>query len=114
MGMVLVFIAWRERRFNRDTQKEMQLGSAMQIGPYTLVLQSADSRPERNFTAQRMIIEVMRDNKPLMMLYPEKRRFVTTVRMDDGGDLLDAEGRFIRGFCWAEPGYATPGHSRVF
>jgi cytochrome c-type biogenesis protein CcmF len=26
-----------------------------------------------------MIIEVMRDNKPLMMLYPEKRRFVTTV-----------------------------------
>jgi hypothetical protein len=28
-----------------------------------------------------MIIEVLRDNKPLMMLYPEKRRFVTTLRM---------------------------------
>jgi cytochrome c-type biogenesis protein CcmF len=57
----------------------MQLGSTMQIGPYTLVLQSVDSRPERNYTAQRMIIEVMRDNKPMMMLYPEKRRFLTTV-----------------------------------
>jgi cytochrome c-type biogenesis protein CcmF len=79
MGMVLVFIGLAGAALNRDTQKEMQLGSAMQIGPYTLVLQSADSRPERNFTAQRMIIEVMRDNKPLMMLYPEKRRFVTTV-----------------------------------
>jgi cytochrome c-type biogenesis protein CcmF len=79
MGMVLVFIGLAGAAFNRDTQKEMQLGSTMQIGPYTLVLQSTDSRPERNYTAQRMIIEVMRDNKPLMMLYPEKRRFVTTV-----------------------------------
>src|SRR2546422_260325 len=79
MGMVLVFIGLAGAAFNRDTQKEMQLGSTMQIGPYTLVLQSADSRPERNYTAQRMIIEVMRDNKSLMMLYPEKRRFVTTV-----------------------------------
>jgi len=79
LGMVLVFIGLAGAAFNRDTQKEMQLGSTMQIGPYTLVLQSVDSRPERNYTAQRMIIEVMRDNKPIMMLYPEKRRFVTTV-----------------------------------
>jgi cytochrome c-type biogenesis protein CcmF len=79
MGMVLIFIGLAGAAFNRDGQKEMQLGSTMQIGPYTLVLQSVDSRPERNYTAQRMIIEVLRDNKPLMMLYPEKRRFVTTV-----------------------------------
>jgi cytochrome c-type biogenesis protein CcmF len=26
-----------------------------------------------------MIVEVLRGNKPVMMLYPEKRRFVTTV-----------------------------------
>src|SRR6202521_3888902 len=77
MGMVLVFIGLAGAAFNRDTQKEMQLGSTMQIGPYTLVLQSVDSRPERNYTAQRMIIEVMRDNKPIMMLYPEKRHFST-------------------------------------
>jgi len=41
MGMVLVFIGLAGAAFNRDTQKEMQLGSTMQIGPYTLVLQSA-------------------------------------------------------------------------
>jgi cytochrome c-type biogenesis protein CcmF len=79
MGMVLVFVGLAGAAFNRDTQKEMQLGSTMQIGPYTLVLQSVDSRPERNYTAERMIIEVLRDSKPIMMLYPEKRRFVTTV-----------------------------------
>src|ERR1700687_5528439 len=79
MGMVLCFIGLAGAAFNRDTQKEMQLGSTMQIGPYTLVLQSVESRPEKNYTAQRMIIEVMRNNKPMMMLYPEKRRFVTTV-----------------------------------
>ncbi len=26
-----------------------------------------------------MLVEVLRDNKPMMMLYPEKRRFATTV-----------------------------------
>ena len=79
MGMVLIFVGLSGAAFNRDTQKEMQLGSTMQIGPYTLLLQSVDSRPEKNYTAERMIVEVLRDNKPMMMLYPEKRRFTTTV-----------------------------------
>jgi cytochrome c-type biogenesis protein CcmF len=79
MGMVLIFIGLSGAAFNRDSQKEMQLGSTMQIGQYTLLLQSVDTRPEKNYTAQRMIVEVMKDNKPQMMLYPEKRRFATTV-----------------------------------
>jgi cytochrome c-type biogenesis protein CcmF len=32
----------------------------------------------------------------------------------DGGDLLDAEGRFVRGLRGTKPGYATAGDSRVF
>ncbi len=32
-------------------------------------------RQEKNYTAERMIIEVTRDNKPVMMLYPERRIF---------------------------------------
>jgi cytochrome c-type biogenesis protein CcmF len=79
MGMVLIFIGLAGAAFNRDVQKEMQLGSTMQIGPYTLLLQSVDTRPEKNYTAERMIVEVMKNNKPMMMLYPEKRRFATTV-----------------------------------
>ena len=79
MGMVFVFIGIAGAAFNRDVQKDMQQGQSMQIGPYTLVLQGFDTKAEKNYTAQRMIVEVLRDNKPMMMLYPEKRRFATTV-----------------------------------
>lgn len=75
MGMVLIFVGLSGAAFNRDAQKDMQLGQSLQIGSYNLVLQSFESRPEKNYTAQRMIVEVMRDNKPLMMLYPERRIF---------------------------------------
>jgi cytochrome c-type biogenesis protein CcmF len=77
MGMVLIFVGLAGAAFNHDAQKEMQLGSTLQIGPYTLLLQSSDSKPEKNYTSERMIVEVMRDNKPLMMLYPERRFFQT-------------------------------------
>jgi len=78
VGMVFVFIGLAGAAFNRDLQKEMRQGDTVQIGPYTLLLQGFDTRPEKNYTAQRMLVEVLRDNKPLMMLYPEKRRFATT------------------------------------
>ena len=78
VGMVFVFIGLAGAAFNRDVQKDMQIGQTMQIGPYTLVLQGMDTKPEKNYTAQRMLVEVLRDNKPLMMLYPEKRRFSTS------------------------------------
>ena len=75
MGMVFVFIGLAGAAFNRDVQRNMQVGQTMQIGPYTLMLQGVDTKPEKNYTAQRMLVEVLRDNRPLMMLFPEKRRF---------------------------------------
>src|SRR3989441_8576596 len=78
MGMVFVFIGLAGAAFNRNVQKDMQEGQTMQIGPYTMVMQGMDTKPERNYTGQRMLVEVLRDNKPLMMLYPEKRHFETT------------------------------------
>ena len=75
MGMVLIFVGLAGAAFNRDVQKEMQIGSSLQIGRYNLLLQSMDSKPEKNYTAQRMIVEVMRDGQPMMMLYPERRFF---------------------------------------
>ena len=77
MGMVLIFIGLAGAAFNRDVQKDMQPGSTMEIGPYTLLLQSSDAKPEKNYNAQRMIVEVMKNNKPLMILYPERRFFNT-------------------------------------
>jgi cytochrome c-type biogenesis protein CcmF len=41
-------------------------------------MQGFDTRPEKNYTAQRLLVEVLENNKPTMMLYPEKRRFTTT------------------------------------
>jgi cytochrome c-type biogenesis protein CcmF len=75
MGMVFVFIGLAGNAFNRDLQKTMGIGDSLQLGPYTLTLQTSDSKPERNYTAQRMVVEAMRDNKPVMMLFPEKRKF---------------------------------------
>ncbi|HKV64391.1 MAG TPA: heme lyase CcmF/NrfE family subunit [Candidatus Acidoferrum sp.] len=77
-GMVFVFIGLAGAAFNRDVQKDMRQGETLQIGPYTLVMQGFDTKPEKNYTAQRLLVEVLEDNKPTMMLYPEKRKFSTT------------------------------------
>ena len=77
MGMVLIFVGLAGAAFNKDVQKEMKLGSTLQIGRYNLLLQSFESHPEKNYTAERMIIEVSESNKPKMMLYPERRFFPT-------------------------------------
>jgi cytochrome c-type biogenesis protein CcmF len=77
MGMVLIFVGLAGAAFNRDAQKDMQSGSTLNIGQYRLLLQGFDSKAEKNYTSERMIVEVWRDNKPLMMLYPERRFFQT-------------------------------------
>jgi len=79
MGMVFVFIGLAGAAFNRDVQKDMRQGDTLQIGPYTLLMQGFDTIPQKNYTAQRLLVEVLQDGKPTMMLYPEKRRFATTV-----------------------------------
>jgi cytochrome c-type biogenesis protein CcmF len=38
-------------------------------------VQSMDQKQEKNYVAERMIVEVMKDHKPVMMLYPERRNF---------------------------------------
>jgi cytochrome c-type biogenesis protein CcmF len=77
-GMVLVFIGLAGAAFNTEAQKAMNVGESLKLGPYTLVLQSADTKAEKNYTAQRMIVEVMKGNKEIMMLYPEKQQFQGT------------------------------------
>ncbi len=77
MGMVFVFIGLAGAAFNKDAQEDMQLGSSLQIGRYTLILQSFDTKPEKNYTAERLIVEVLEGKKQVMMLYPERRLFQT-------------------------------------
>ena len=72
-GMVLIFIGLAGAAFNQDVQSEVEPGSRMAIGPYTLEVQTVTSRPAQNYTAERVVVDVQRDGKSLMALYPERR-----------------------------------------
>ncbi len=74
-GIVLVFIGISGQAFNQDKQMEMKAGSQMQIGRYTLVFQAFDTIPEANYTSERVSMEVLKDGRETMMLYPEKRNY---------------------------------------
>jgi cytochrome c-type biogenesis protein CcmF len=77
VGMVMIFIGLAGQAFNKEVEKELPIGSTISIGKYDLVLQSMDQKQEKNYVADRMIVEVMKDQKPVMMLYPERRNFPT-------------------------------------
>jgi len=72
-GMVLIFIGLAGAAFNEDVQSEVESGSRMEIGPYILKVQSLTSRPAQNYTAERVTVDVIRDGKSMMYLYPERR-----------------------------------------
>src|SRR5260370_21858804 len=109
VGMVVIFIGLAGAAFNRDAQKEMQLGSTLQIGPYKLLLQSYDQKAEKNYTAERMIVEVWRDNKPLMMLYPERRFFQTNEQSGTMGAIYSTlrEDLYVV-YAWQNPETQAP------
>jgi cytochrome c-type biogenesis protein CcmF len=78
LGIVMVFIGLAGAAFNKDVQMDMPIGSTMKIGPYELLLQTIDQTQEPNYSSERLIVEVLKDNKPVMMLYPEKRTFAAS------------------------------------
>ena len=75
LGMVMIFMGLAGQAFNREVEKEIPIGSTVHIGQYELLLQSMDQKQEKNYVAERMIVEVMKNQKPVMMLYPERRHF---------------------------------------
>jgi len=74
-GMVLIFIGIAGIPFNRDIEKEMHPGDTLQIGKYLLLCQNFDHVENNNYGADRATIEVFKDGKSEMMLYPERRLF---------------------------------------
>ncbi len=72
-GIVLVFVGISGQAFNQDKQLEMTAGTQTQIGSYTLLCQAFDSTQGPNYTAERVSIEAIQNNRQIMMLYPEKR-----------------------------------------
>jgi len=76
-GMVMIFVGLAGQAFNKEVQKEIGVGGTVKIGPYELLLQAVDQKQEKNYVAERMIVEVMKDQKPVMILFPERRNFPT-------------------------------------
>ena len=76
-GIVMIFVGLAGQAFNQEVQKEIGVGGSAKIGPYELLLQGIDQKQEKNYVAERMIVEVMKDHKPVMILFPERRNFPT-------------------------------------
>jgi cytochrome c-type biogenesis protein CcmF len=71
--MVLVFIGIAGQAFNQDKQMDMNAGSVLTLGPYRLYLQNYDSTQEPNYSAERATLDVEKDGRSVMMLYPTRR-----------------------------------------
>ncbi len=77
-GMVLIFIGIAGSAFNRDAQQEMPPGAHMKLGPYDIVSQNFDQIQTPNYQAERATLEVFRNGKSKMILYPERRFFLAS------------------------------------
>jgi cytochrome c-type biogenesis protein CcmF len=78
VGMVLIFMGVAGQAFNRDIQMEMAVGSKMAIGPYTIECQNFDRTANNNYESERASLEVFRNGKSEMMLFPERRFFLAS------------------------------------
>jgi len=77
-GMVLIFIGIAGSAFNKDIQMEMAPGQSFAIGPYTILCQNFDRVTNNNFESERATLEIFRDGRSEMMLYPERRFFLAS------------------------------------
>jgi cytochrome c-type biogenesis protein CcmF len=77
-GMVLIFIGVAGSAFNQDIQMEMAPGQSLTIGPYTVLCQNFDRTANNNFESERATLEIFRNGKSEMMLYPERRFFLAS------------------------------------
>jgi cytochrome c-type biogenesis protein CcmF len=77
-GMVLIFIGIAGTPFNKDLQKEMGVGESLRIGQYTILCQTFDHIETNNYTSNRATLEVFKNGKSDMMLFPERRTFRTS------------------------------------
>ncbi len=78
LGMVLIFIGIAGQAFNKDVEMEMSPGQSLSIGPYTILCQNIDQVSNDNYQSERATLEVFRNGKSEMMLYPERRTFLTS------------------------------------
>jgi cytochrome c-type biogenesis protein CcmF len=77
-GMVVIFIGIAGSAFNKDVQMEMAPGQSLAISPYTILCQNFDRVANNNFESERATLEIFRNGRSEMMLYPERRFFLAS------------------------------------
>ncbi len=78
LGMVVIFIGISGQAFNKDVQQDLGPGQAMKIGSYTITAQNFDQLANPNYESERATLDVSRNGKSEMMLYPERRFFLAS------------------------------------
>ena len=78
-GGVAVFLVGALLVEALDVQHEvaMKPGQTMEVGRYAFRFEGVDSLRGPNYTAERGHIQVFRDDKPLVLLHPEKRAYAS-------------------------------------
>jgi cytochrome c-type biogenesis protein CcmF len=83
-GMIVIFIGIMGSAFNQDVERQMQVGQTLNIGPYSILVQNFDETTDPpnstnpNYEAERATLEVFRNGKSEMMLYPEHRLYLAS------------------------------------
>ncbi|HET8666953.1 MAG TPA: heme lyase CcmF/NrfE family subunit [Terriglobales bacterium] len=72
-GVVVVMIGFAGAAFYQNTEKELGKGDSMQIGPYTLVVDSYTQDDKPNYSSDWAIVNVMKGGKQIATMYPERR-----------------------------------------
>ena len=75
LGVVIMIVGFAGQAFNTDTEKELGQGDSMQIGGYTLVLDSYTQDDNPNYGSESAIINVMKGGQKIDTLYPERRLY---------------------------------------
>jgi cytochrome c-type biogenesis protein CcmF len=75
VGIVLMFIGFTGKAFDKDTTQEVAPGSNLQIGRYTLHVASFDQGQNENYQFGKLNIDVSKDGDDLGRIEPEHRLY---------------------------------------
>src|SRR5579864_2632895 len=76
MGVVLMFIGFTGKAFDRDTTVELAPGESIKLGRYQLRAGAVESGQNENYVFQTLPVSVTRDGDDLGTLTPEHRVYI--------------------------------------
>jgi cytochrome c-type biogenesis protein CcmF len=77
-AMVLIFVGIAGSAFDQDVQQEMSVGQTLTLGAYSIQVQNFDMVANNNYRSERATLEVFKNGRSEMMLFPERRFFMAS------------------------------------